>query len=671
MLIYVILAAAILLFILLGIIIMIFSLYRKVEQGKALIINKMKREPDVVFTGGVVIPVIHKVEIMDISVKTIEIDRQGKNGLICRDNIRADIKVTFFVKVNPTADDVRKVATNVGVQRASRRETLEELFSAKFSEALKTVGKQMDFEDLYNERQKFKEAIIDVIGKDLSGYVLEDSAIDYLEQTPLSSLDPDNILDAQGRRKIIDLTTNQRVHANEIQREGEKALKKQDVEAREAILALERQEADAVAKQQREVAVVAARETAEIEKVQFEEKYRSDQANIEAEQKLGIDRENAQREVEVAAKNRERVIAVEEERVEKERDLERINRERAVELQRIEKEKALEVERKNIAEVIRERVVVEKSVAQEEERIKDIRATMEADRIKQVAVTRAEAEAADRKIREVQAAEAAELSAVHNAKEKLVLAEAEQAAAEKEAQAAIRRAEGSQATAAADGLAAAKVKEADAAASEKQGLAQVRVEEAQAKVIALRGKAEADAVREKMAAEAAGISEKAEAMKLLNESTRSHEEFRLRLEKDLSIAKAEISAQVEIAEKNAHVMAQALEKAKIDIVGGDGQFFDRFVKAVTFGKSLDAAHGRSDLLQHAASDYMEGGRSLPADLVQVLGSGKLGSGDVKNLVSSWLMRKIGTSDPAKVQELLAKAKELGFDDLSGWLQNEK
>ncbi|TVR15178.1 MAG: hypothetical protein EA401_03195 [Planctomycetota bacterium] len=661
---------AILIFVL-GFMVMVFSLYRKVEQGKALIINKMKKTPDVVFTGGVVIPVIHKVEVMDISVKTIEIDRQGKNGLICQDNIRADIKVTFFVRVNPTAEDVRRVATNVGVQRASRRETLEELFSAKFSEALKTVGKQMDFVDLYNERQKFKEAIIDVIGKDLSGYFLEDSAIDYLEQTPLSSLDADNILDAQGRRKIIDLTTVQKVAANDIEKEGQKSIKKQDVEAREAILALERQEADAEAKQQREVAVVAARERAEIEKVQFEERYRSEQASIEAEQKLGIDRENSQREVEVAAKNRERAIAVEEERVKKERELEAINRERAVELQRIEKEKALEIERKNIAEVTRERVTVEKSVAQEEERIKDLRATMEADRLKQVALTKAAQEAEDRKIREVQAAEAAEMAAGHNAKEKLVLAEAEQAAAEKEAQAAIRRAEGSQATAAAAGLAAAKVKEADAMASEKQGLAQVRVEEAQAKVIALRGKSEAEAVREKMSAEASGIAEKAESMKLLNESTRSHEEFRLRLEKDLDIAKAEISAQVDIAERNAQVMAQALEKAKIDIVGGDGQFFDRFVKAVTFGKSLDAAHGRSDLLQTAGQEYLAGDRSLPADLVEVLGNGKLGSGDVKNLVSSWLMKKIGSGNPEQVQELLAKAKELGFDDLSGWLQNDK
>ena len=65
---------------------------------------------------------------------------------------------------------------------------------------MKTVGKQLDFVDLYNERQRFKESIIEVIGRDLNGYSLEDTAIDYLEQTPIESLDPDNMLDAKGRK---------------------------------------------------------------------------------------------------------------------------------------------------------------------------------------------------------------------------------------------------------------------------------------------------------------------------------------------------------------------------------------------------------------------------------------------------------------------------------------
>ena len=77
-------AVTILLVIFVGIAAFWVSCYKKVDQGHALIINKMQAEPTVTFTGGVVIPVLHRSEVMNISVKTVEIDRRGKEGLICR-----------------------------------------------------------------------------------------------------------------------------------------------------------------------------------------------------------------------------------------------------------------------------------------------------------------------------------------------------------------------------------------------------------------------------------------------------------------------------------------------------------------------------------------------------------------------------------------------------------
>src|SRR5918997_6051525 len=217
-----------------GLVVMVTRLFRKVEQGKALIISKV-RNVNVTFTGAVVLPVLHKAETMDISVKTIEIERTGQEGLICQDNIRADIRITFFVRVNKTSEDVIKVAQAIGTQRASSETTLQELFNAKFSEALKTVGKQLDFVDLYTRRNDFRDQIIEVIGTDLNGYSLEDAAIDFLEQTPLHSLDPKNILDAQGIRKITELTAIEAVRTNDHRRNEGKEITPQDVDAKEAI----------------------------------------------------------------------------------------------------------------------------------------------------------------------------------------------------------------------------------------------------------------------------------------------------------------------------------------------------------------------------------------------------------------------------------------------------
>jgi uncharacterized membrane protein YqiK len=63
------------------------------------------------------------------------------------------------VRVNKTKEDVLRVAQAIGCQRASHQKTLEELFAAKFSEALKTVGKRLEFEQLYSQRDDFKDQI--------------------------------------------------------------------------------------------------------------------------------------------------------------------------------------------------------------------------------------------------------------------------------------------------------------------------------------------------------------------------------------------------------------------------------------------------------------------------------------------------------------------------------
>ncbi len=683
--------------------------YKKVPQGKTLIVSSPRGKVKVAFTGHFVWPVYNKAEIMDISLNTIEIDRRGNDGMICKDNIRADIKVTFYVRVGRDNEDVIQVAQSVGCARASDRNALEELFNAKFSEALKTVGKQLDFVDLYTKREDFRKRILEVIGVDLNGYQLEDAAIDYLEQTPLTSLDPKNVLDAQGIRKITDLTAVENIRTNEFENNEKKLITKQNVEAKEAILELERQQADAEAKQGREIATVRARETAETQKVQAEEKRKSELARIKTEEEVAINEENKARQVAVAQKNRERVVAVENERVEKDRALEAIARERETELGTIAKQKEVEKEKKEIADVIRERLAVERTQAEEEERIKELRLVEEAKRNKDSAVITAEGEAQEKLVKDIKAAEAGEEAAKFRAREKLLMADAQLEVADKEAQAKIRLAEGTKAEAAAPGLASVTVKNADADAIEKVGFAEARVQlekaqagakgieakgEAEAKVkevdagatekhgmaeaVVLKekglstatvtreqGTAEADTVRLKLESEAAGLEEKAKAMNALDEASRGHEEYRLKLENERAIEIQAIEARKEVARSQADIVAEALKTAKIDIVGGENLFFERLVNSVTLGKSVDGFFKGSDTASTAFKDYLDGNANLPEDLKEVLTKSALSAADLQNLTLSGVLGKLMLkSDPAgktKLQSLLAEAKKLGVD----------
>lgn len=708
--------------VLFGILAMFAKFYHKVQQGHALIINTLRAQPDVTFTGGMVYPIIHKAEYMEISLKTIEIDREGKDGLICRDNIRADIKVTFFIQVNKTAEDVLRVAQAVGCQRASHQDTLENLFSAKFAEALKSVGKSMDFIDLYQSREKFRNEIIRQIGDDLSGYVLEDAAIDYLEQTPLDKLDASNILDSQGIKKITELTAVEHIRTNEVTRDEEMRIKKKDVETREAILELERQQADAESRQSREVSSVRAREQAETKKIQAEEHAKAETARLQAEQQVMVQQENTTREKEVAENNRKRAVAIEEERVTRARQLEIVEREKEVALQVIEKEKVLEIQKKAIADVIRERIVVERTVAEQEEAIKEVRVVAEADRNKKALVIAAEAKGQEKLVLAVTEAEGEERTAKHKAAQELTLAEAQLKVAEKAAEAKKREAEGTEAQLAAEGLADARVKiagseailrqgtaqaeasrlqmdaqakgtqqigmakaqvmiaeaeakakqgeaeaealrmnlQAQAQGNEQLGLAEAAVKTADAAALIKHGEAQAHVIQTRFAAEAVGLRQKFDAMSAMSSETRAHEEFRMQLEASNQQIIKGIEAQVHIAQDQAEVLGKAMANAKIDIVGGQGDYFERFVSALAVGKGIDGAIEKSKTLQLGLKDHLSGERDMVHDVRDLLAALGGSAGELQNLSVAALLNKIskeGTSEQqAALQNLLSKFK---------------
>ncbi|WP_242610669.1 flotillin family protein [Aquimarina brevivitae] len=655
-------------------------MYKKIIQGKVLVRTGMGGTK-VFFNAGLVVPVLHKMEIMDISVKKLEIERTGINGLICKDNIRADIKVAFFVRVNKSTADIINVAQTIGCERASEIDVLRNLFDAKFSEALKTVGKKFEFVELYEARREFREEIIDIIGTDLNGYVLDDCAIDDLEQTSLSVLKPDNILDSEGIKKITELTAAQNVKSNFIKRDEEKTIRKQDVEAREAILELDKQLAEKEEQQKREIANIKSREEAETLKVSEEERLKSETARIATEEKVKVAEENMQRQIIVALKNKQRTEAVETERVEKDRMLEATERERIVTLAQIEKEKVVEVEKKNIQDVIRDRVMLEKGVVQEQENMKDIEAFKTADREKQVKITIAEADAQEALIKTTKAAEAQKEAAKQKAEEINIEAQARKEASEKEAEARKTLAEAQAKEEATLGMSEAQVMHAKADAREREGLVEANVIEKKAKAEAAGieakaeakrqdGMAEAQVIKEKALADAAGIEEKAEAMKKLDGVGKEHEEFKLKLDKELQVDLAHINVQKEIADAQAAVIGEALKAANIDIVGGETMFFEQIMGQITRAKGFDRLVQHSENIQDV-KDAILGSEDVQGNLLQKVKefATKYGisSEDIKNLTIANLLVELKqkTSDPEEnnlFTNLFNLAKGLGLSD---------
>jgi hypothetical protein len=138
--------------------------------------------------------------------------------------------------------------------------------------------------------------------------------------------------------------------------------------------------------------------------------------------------------------------------------------------------------------------------------------------------------------------------------------------------------------------------EAEATGKEKLGLAEVNVRTADAEATLKSGQADAQVIEARFGAEAKGLHEKFEAMKSMSPETRDHEEFRMRLEKSHIETLKGIEAQTAIAKEQAEVLGTALSNAKIDIVGGQGDYFDSFVRSLSVGKGIDGVISKSNAI---------------------------------------------------------------------------
>ena len=280
-------------------------------------------------------------------------------------------------------------------------------------------------------------------------------------------------------------------------------------------------------------------------------------------------------------------------------------------------------------------------------------------------------------VKEVKAAEASKQSATLHSDQVVIVAEADRVAAEKQTHATKMLAEAKVADEAASGLAQANVQEAQAVSLEKEGHAEASVLqrkaeaeakglEAKAVAIEKHGTAEAEVMRVKYSSEANGIQEKAESMKLFDSVGKEHEEFKLRLNKDKDIEIAAIAAQQDIAEAQSRIVGEALKSARIDIVGGETEFFDKIIDSIKGGKSVDRFVNNSGVLTDMKNSFFNGNPDYFRDKMdELVTQFNLSTDDVKDLsIAALIARMLGLTKSEgiryELQRLLGIAADAGI-----------
>lgn len=412
-----------------GIGITLMSFYRRTSADVAFVRTGMGGSV-VVLDGGIrVYPFLHKVLEINLRTMKLGVNPRGQNALITRDNLRANVLAQFYIRVQADKEHILNAARSLGENSVNAAETVEALVSEKLVSALRAIASQMDLFEIHTKRDEFAERVKEHVKADLeaNGLLLESVTISELDQTDPSELSDNNVFDAQGKRKITEITAAAAVERNTLEREAERARKLKDVETRQQILELERKQAEAEAAQATEIAKVRADRERESQEALIVQQRQVELAKIEKEKQIQAQEIARQQAIEIARAQQEQAVQAAQ-----------IAKEQQIQMATVEREKSV-----SLADRQKQIAIAEQEAARAKAEEEALRATAEREKANQqvTSVTQlaeAEREANKRLIAARQAIEQDQLKAQTQAN---VEAYTREKQAEAERNAAIQQAE--------------------------------------------------------------------------------------------------------------------------------------------------------------------------------------------------------------------------------------
>ncbi len=395
-------------------------LFLRPSANLAYVITGWRGRRVLIDSSGLYVPFLHEKVPVSLETMKLEVERKGPDALITRDNLRVDVKAEFYIKVQPDTESVLNAARSLG-DKSVNAQSVSTLVFEKLVSALRSVAATKDLVEIHAQRDAFASGVQQLVRADLeqNGLTLESVTISRLDQTSQELLSDNNIFDAQGKRKITEITQSALVERNRLELEAQREITLKSVQTQKEILELERQRAEAEAAQQAEVAKIQAEKKREAETYRIEQDRQVKEAEIQQDQA-----------VRTAAIERDKLLLL------RQQELEKTDIERAKTVALTEREKEIAV-----AEAERKRAEAEKAAL--EAQAERERANQQIITVQQLAAAEREAQAkliaAKQQIEQDRIKREMEVQVQAFAEVKK--AEAEKQAAELEAQATLTRAE--------------------------------------------------------------------------------------------------------------------------------------------------------------------------------------------------------------------------------------
>ncbi len=430
-----------------GLMIAAAKLYIKTPSSRAFVRTGSGKAKVVLDGGSWVIPLLHELRWVSLETMRIEVKRSSEAALITGDKLRADVSAEFYIRVEPTEQQILAASRSLG-NRSVSEEDVDNLIAPKLISALRSVAAQKTLMELHEKRDDFADAVHNIVKNELdeNGLLLETVTISNLDASTFRS--DENYFDAQGVSHITETIQKASSRKNEIEQVTKESIARKNVETRKAILLLDREQKEAELQQEleinrmeieqrRQIESETAEKTSSQERVKITQQQSVDEAKIK--QELAVKNAQINSEIQLIERAREKDTAAELAKVAIEKA--KIKAEIEIVDQKKEKEVAAAQAQTEVLRKEKERLEFEAERERARQEVLSAEEVVKARRMAEIEIIEAQASAGKEKVSREMEIEVQALKLQREAQAKFEASDLEAKAIERLAQAELARAQ--------------------------------------------------------------------------------------------------------------------------------------------------------------------------------------------------------------------------------------
>lgn len=376
----------------------------------------VKRKTVVLNGGCVVLPGFHELTRVPLREISIDVERTGKLAVRTQDYLRADMRVTFYVCITASEEDVLTAAARLSQGNRITPEDIKNALEKRADDAIRAAAKTKSLAEIDSDKLGFAQEVLNLMQPDLAkvGLTLNNIAISEIQES--DSYDTNNFFDAQGVRLRTETIQRSIQQKREVELVTQVAIEQKQLDAEKRSLQITQEQELARLEQQLQIESLKAQREREIQEKREQENASTQRSKI-LQQKLVEEEEirrqlsikQSQIEADIELEERQKQLKVAQAIQQQEAELANIARQKVVESQRLEAQVQV-AESDRLAKIAQEDVAIalankrkesfqaEAQRAKAEASVKTATDIEAAERQRQLSVIAAQREAEERRI---------------------------------------------------------------------------------------------------------------------------------------------------------------------------------------------------------------------------------------------------------------------------------